>query len=90
MKMKLVGVKHMSGKSKKNGKNYDFWSAMFLSDMTERDVSDRNGRGQDVHTMSIPERFMGDLNENSIGKDFQVETYYAGGRENIGYVAPVK
>lgn len=88
MKMKLVGIKHMAGNSRKTGKPFDFWSACFLSDMSERDVNDHCGKGQDVHTMTIPERFVADLNENSIGKDFNVETYYNAGRENIGYVAP--
>lgn len=89
MKMKLVGVKHMKGTSKKSGKPFDFWAAMFLSDMSDKDVSEREARGQDVHTMTIPDRFMSDLCEGNIGKDFQVETYYNSGRENIGYVSMV-
>ena len=84
MNGKLIGIKHISGTSKKDGKPFSFSVACITTDMNEKDVNN-GSKGLDVHTPTIPERCAGYLNESAIGKDIEVEFYYANGRENIAY-----
>lgn len=81
-KGKFVGLKHINGE--KDGRKFDFFTACIVSEMSERDV-ERGARGQDVHTPSVPERYLDVLCEKNIGKEVNVEFYYANRRENIAY-----
>lgn len=87
MKVKFIGLKHISGE--KNGKQFAFNVACMTSPMGQRDA-DRGAVGLDVHTPSVPDRYVDLLSEGNIGKEFDVEFYYANNRENIGYCALAK
>lgn len=91
MKCKFIGIKHVSGISKKEGKSFDFSTAMLTSEMSDRD-KENGSHGLDVHVVSIPERFLDILKESNLGADCDVDFYYsrtASGvcRENIGYIS---
>lgn len=86
MKAKLVGIKHISGNSKKDGKAFAFDTACMTTDMPTRDV-EKGAIGLDVVTPVVPERYADILCASNIGKDFEVEFYFANGRTNIGYCA---
>ncbi len=84
MKATLVGIKHISGNSRRTGVPFSLDVACLTSDMPDRDV--QNGaKGLDVCTPVIPDRFLGLLTESNIGKDFRIEFYFANGRTNIAY-----
>lgn len=84
MKVKFVGKKHISGT--KNNRTFDFDVACFSSEMSERDKQNGSS-GLDVHTPAVPERYKDLLVPDNFGKDFELELYWANGRENIGYCA---
>lgn len=86
MKMQFVGLKHIKGDSAKTGKPFDFFVACLVSPMDKRDV-EKGSVGMDVHTPTVSDRFSEILSEGNLGKDVDVEFYYANGRENIGYCA---
>lgn len=90
MKCKFIGIKHVSGISKKDGKPFDFSTAMLTSEMSDRD-KDNGSHGLDVHVVSIPDKFRDVLNEANLGADCDVDFYFtrtANGtsREILGYV----
>lgn len=91
MKCKFIGIKHVSGISKKDGSFFDFSTAMLTSEMSDKDKAN-GSHGLDVHVASIPERFIDILNESNLGKDCDVDFYYSrtasgASRENIGYIS---
>lgn len=88
MKMQFVGLKHIKGDSAKTGKPFDFFVACLVSPMDDRDI-EKGSVGNDVHTPTVPDRFSSLLCEGNIGKNVEVEFYYANGRENIAYCALV-
>lgn len=89
MKVTLVGIKHISGTSKTSGKPFAFDSACLYGDMSKRDT-ENGGKGFDVYTPAIPDRYADIISESNIGKEFEMEFYYANGRTNIGYAALAK
>lgn len=85
-KCKLIGVKQVSGTSKKTSKPFNFVTAILISDMCERDV--QNGAwGQDVHNVIVPDHAKDVLVAGNIGKEFEIQFYYAGRSEGVGYAA---
>lgn len=87
MRAQLIGIKHIKGE--KNGKSFAFDVACLTTAMSDRD-KERGAKGMDVHTPSVPDRYVEILNESNIGKEFEVDFYYANGRENLGYANLVK
>lgn len=88
MKAQFVGLKHISGTSTKTGKEYAFDVACLVTPMSDRDAQ-KNAVGQDVHSPTIPDRYLNVLCKENIGKEVEVDFYFAGGRENLGYCALV-
>ena len=73
----------------KSGKPFSFDTAILISDMSERDIE--NGAiGQDVHNVIIPDHAREVLVKENLGKKIEVQFYYAGRSEGIGYAALLK
>lgn len=88
MKTTLIGLKHIKGESKRTGKSFDMTIACLTAPMQDRDI-ENGSKGLDVRTPAVPDRYRDLLTDSAIGKDFEIEFYFAGGRENIGYAAPL-
>lgn len=84
MRGKFVGIKHISGTSKKDDKPFAFSVAVINTEMSERDINN-GAKGEDSHTVTIPDRLAGVLNDANVGKDVNVEFYYANNRENLAF-----
>lgn len=82
---KFVGIKHATGTSKKDGKAFDFWTANIVTEMSERDVEQREGKGKEVHSVSIPKSLMEVLTPENVGREGEFEFYFTNGREQLGY-----
>lgn len=85
-KVTLVGIKHIAGTSKTTGKAFAFDTACLTGEMSDRDI-ERGAKGLDVLTPVIPDRYKDILCNENIGKDFDMEFYFANNRTNIGYAA---
>ena len=86
MKAAFIGIKHVSGTSQKTGRDFAFDVACITSPMDARDA-ECGAKGLDVHMSTIPDRWKEILSDANVGKEIDVEFYYANGRENIGYCA---
>lgn len=84
MRGQLVGIKHIKGTSAKTGKDFAFSVACISTPMSERD-KENGAKGADVHTPTIPDRLVGVLCDANIGKEIEIEFYFANGREGIAY-----
>lgn len=89
MKVKLIGIKKVSGVSKATGKEFSFSTANMISEFSARDI-DKGAVGSDVHTCTIPERLIGVITPDNIGKEFDVDFYFTQRGECLGYAAPIK
>lgn len=88
MKATFVGICHFSGVSKRTGKDFTVHQAYMTSDFDEKKLKE-GSVGQDVHKLLIPDRYRDIFIQENIGKEFDVELYYANGNEYIGYACPV-
>ncbi|MDE6016516.1 MAG: hypothetical protein K2H41_12615 [Acetatifactor sp.] len=60
--------------------------ACITSPMDAKDT-ERGAKGLDVHMPTVPDRWKEVLSDANVGKEIDVEFYYANGRENVGYCA---
>ena len=88
MKGKFVGLKHVSGKTA-DGREFAFDNALFVTDLGERDVQ-KGAVGQDVHSVSVPKDMTAVCSEANVGKNVEVEFYYANKREQLRYCTILK
>lgn len=83
---KFVGVKCITGTSKKDGKPYSFSIACIVTDYSEKDINDFSAVGENVHSVPVPDHFTDILNLKNVGKSGEFEFYYAGRGEQLAYV----
>lgn len=86
MKGQFIGIRHVEGTSQKTGREFSFDVACITSEMSERDIN-RGARGIDVHTPTVSDRWKEVFSADNLGKEIEVEFYFANGRENIAYAA---
>lgn len=84
---KFIGLKHIQGT--KDGRGWSMDIACLTTSMSERDANN-GAKGDDVHSVGIPDRYKELFVEKNLGKDFEVELYYANKRENLAYAALAK
>lgn len=84
MKGKFVGVKRVTGTSKKTNQPFDIRIACIVTDMSERDVNN-GARGEDVHSVSVPDEFKELLSESNVGKTGDFTFFYSNGSERLAY-----
>lgn len=88
MNATFVGIRHITGVSKKTGKDFTIHRASFVSDFPDRHVQ-MGSVGQEVHSLPIPDRYAELFTAENIGKQFELDLYFANNEERIGYASPI-